>query len=73
MPPEPLYTVAELAEAWNCSRNHIYDLVNAGLLDTVDIGRRRPMTRIPQSAIQAFVHPDGLATVTPIQAAGKAA
>lgn len=54
MAPEALHTVAELAKAWRCSRNHIYDLIVAGRLRSVDIGIGRAKTRIPQSAIDEF-------------------
>lgn len=54
-PPETLHTVAELAAAWRCSKNHIYDLIASGALRSVNLTKSRAKTRIPESAVADFV------------------
>jgi excisionase family DNA binding protein len=51
---EPYYTVKEVAERFKVSRQAVYDWISEGRLRAVKVGNR---TRIPQSAIQAFVRP----------------
>lgn len=52
---EVMYPVAKVAELWDVSRQHIYDLIAAGKLRAVQLGEGRPKTRIPESAITAYV------------------
>lgn len=47
--------VREVAELWRCSRDHVYDLITAGQLRVVNLGRGRAKTRIPESELAAFV------------------
>ena len=51
---EPVFTVKEVAEHFKVSRQAIYDWITEGKLKAVKVGNR---TRIPESAIEAFVHP----------------
>lgn len=53
--PEALHTVAEVAAAWRCSKNHVYDLISSGDLRSVNLTRGRAKTRIPESALAEFV------------------
>lgn len=53
---EILYPVAEVAEKWRCSRDHIYDLISAGKLRTVPLGTgKRAKTRVPESALKEYI------------------
>ena len=52
---EELVPVAELAEKWRCSKNLIYDLIASGQLRSVNLGRGRAKTRIPESAIADYL------------------
>lgn len=52
---ERLYTVAEVAELWSCSRQHVYNLIARGELRRSDIGIRGAETRIPASVLAEFV------------------
>lgn len=53
---EPLYTVAEVAESWRCTRQHIYNLIARGQLRVVDTGSLgRTKTRVPESALVEFI------------------
>lgn len=52
---ETLYPVAELADLWRCSKNHIYDLIAARELRCVQLGNGRAKTRIPESAVAEFL------------------
>jgi len=52
---EPLYSVKNVADLWNCSPNHVYALIAAGELKTVDAGLTAAKTRIPESALAEFV------------------
>jgi len=47
-----LYTVAEVADMLAVSRQKVYDLFNAGELESVKVGGSR---RIPHQALEAFV------------------
>lgn len=50
------WSVAALAEAWECSRQHIYNLIAAGELAVFDIGtRRKPKTRISDASQRDYV------------------
>jgi excisionase family DNA binding protein len=50
-----MYPVAELAEMWRCSVDHIYDLIARREIRTVQLGIGRAKTRIPASAADEFV------------------
>jgi excisionase family DNA binding protein len=50
-----LYPVAEVAELWRCTRKHVYALIAAGHLRTVQVGMGRAKTRIPASAVEEFI------------------
>jgi excisionase family DNA binding protein len=52
---EAMYPVAEVAALWRVSRQHIYDLIAAGKLRSVQLGHGRARTRIPESAVNAYV------------------
>lgn len=52
---EALLPVSEVAELWRCSRDHVYDLIAAGQLRVVELGRGRAKTRVPQSAMDEYV------------------
>ncbi|MBA8794027.1 excisionase family DNA binding protein [Friedmanniella endophytica] len=47
-----LYSVAEVSEMLNLSKNRIYELIYAGELASIKIGRIR---RISKASIQRFV------------------
>lgn len=51
---EKVFTVKEVAEHFKVSRQAVYDWITEGRLRAVKIGNR---TRIPESAIEAFVRP----------------
>lgn len=65
MTAEILYPVAEVADLWRCSRRHVYDEINRGLLRTVNLGHGRAKTRIPASALDAYVAARGEGTEPP--------
>jgi len=50
-----MYPVAELAELWRCTPQHIYNLIAAKQLTSVQIGIGRAKTRVPASAAAEFV------------------
>ncbi|MES2211483.1 MAG: helix-turn-helix domain-containing protein [Chloroflexota bacterium] len=52
---EALLPVSEVAELWRCSKNHIYDLISAGTLRSVNLAGGRAKTRIPESALAEYV------------------
>ncbi len=54
MAAEILYTVAELAVMWRCSKNLIYDEIARGNLDKVNLGKGRAKTRVPESIADAY-------------------
>lgn len=54
MAPEPWHTVAELADAWRCSKDFIYDLISRGELRSLNLGSGRAKTRIPASAVTEY-------------------
>ena len=52
---ETLIPVAEVAVMWRCSKNYVYDLISRGELRSVNLGRGRAKTRVPESAIAEFI------------------
>jgi len=50
-----MYPVAELAALWRCTPQHIYNLIAAKQLASVQIGLGRAKTRVPASAAAEFV------------------
>lgn len=52
---EPMLTVAEVAKLWRCSKNYVYDRISTGELGAVDMPSGRAKTRIPESAVAAFI------------------
>lgn len=54
------YRPEELAEAWGCSRAHIYKLLDSGALKSLKIGRSR---RILVSAVEEFENGGGVDVV----------
>jgi len=55
MAAEEMHTVAELAKAWRCSNNFIYDLISAGKLRSVNLTDSRAKTRVPASAVREYL------------------
>lgn len=55
MPAETMHTVAELAEAWRCSKNFIYDLISNEKLRAVNLSAERAKTRVPESAVAEYI------------------
>lgn len=43
--PKLAYTVKEVAAMLSLSRSHLYELIHAGEIDTIKIGRARRITR----------------------------
>lgn len=59
MPPDVFLSVAQFAERWNCSRDHILAVISRGDVRAIDIslrgrGRHRPTWRIPLAEIEAL-------------------
>lgn len=54
MDDEQLFTVKEIADRFRVSRQAVYDWINQGKLRAIRIGDR---LRIPETAINEFVHP----------------
>lgn len=52
---EALLTVMEVAELWRCSKDTVYRHIAAKKLRSVDLGRGRAKTRVPESALAEFV------------------
>lgn len=52
---EELLPVAEVAQRWRCSKNHVYDLIANGELRAVHLGTGRAKTRISASAAEEFI------------------
>lgn len=52
---EALLPVAEVARLWRCSRDHVYDLISAGELRTVNLGTGRAKTRVPESSLAQYI------------------
>ena len=47
-------TVKEVALRWNCSEQHIIDLLEAGLLDGFDIACPHDFVRVPRSFLESL-------------------
>jgi excisionase family DNA binding protein len=48
--------VTEVAKLWDCSVQHVYNLIADGRLSVVDIGGgRRPKTRIAAAELDAYI------------------
>jgi excisionase family DNA binding protein len=52
---EALLPVTEVAALWRCSVDHVYDLIAAGKLRSLNLARGRAKTRVPESALAEFV------------------
>src|SRR5215831_5240929 len=50
VPGQP-YTVRSLAERWQCSESHVYNLINRGELAAKRLGK---LIRIPAAAVARF-------------------
>lgn len=50
-----MYSVKALAEEWECSDQHIYNLISRGELESVDIGHGKAKTRIPIAAVERYI------------------
>lgn len=50
-----MYSVKALADLWDLSVRHIYNLIASGELAAVDTGHGRAKTRIPASAADAYI------------------
>lgn len=51
-----LLTIPETADQLRCSTRHVYDLIAAGLLRPVDIGRGRSKTRVRSDDLDAYIN-----------------
>ena len=65
-----LLSVANVAERLGCSRSHVYTLIADGKLPTINIGRGRSITRIPESRVEKYIN-DGLTVRKPITEAAS--
>lgn len=57
--PEELYTIPETALRLGCSKNHVYRLIAAGVLNATDIaeeGARRTKLRVTEGSLADFLH-----------------
>lgn len=61
---EKQYTVKEIAEHFQVSRQSVYDWINDGKLKAIRVGER---IRIPRSALDEFIRPVQPGEVTPDQ------
>lgn len=51
-----LLAVAAIADQWNCSKDYVYDLINAGELPVVQLGRGdRNKYRVREEDVTAYV------------------
>jgi excisionase family DNA binding protein len=50
-----LFDIKTAAERLQCSRGHVYNLINDGLIPTVAIGRGRAKTRIREQDLDDFI------------------
>lgn len=57
------YTVSALADRWQCSEQHVYNLIKSGALTTFQIGTRRG-TRISEDEITRWESGKKKATAT---------
>lgn len=48
-------TLADVAERLCCSTRHIYNLINAGRLATVDVGLTGSKTRISEDEVGRYI------------------
>jgi len=56
-PPAPLdqlLTIPQVAEMAHVSRRTVYNWINSGLLERVDIGSGKPKTRISRTSLAQF-------------------
>lgn len=55
--PPRLLPIPNVAEVLGCSRGHVYTLIAAGLLNTVDIAPpgKASKTRVPESSLNAYI------------------
>ena len=58
---EKPYTVAALAEHWQCSDTFIYDLLNSGQLEGFKLGGK--LWRIKPGAVEAYEARDSVCTL----------
>lgn len=65
MTAEVLYPVSEVATLWRCSREHVYELIRRGRIRTVNLATGRAKTRIPESALKAYVRSLGGSSTEP--------
>lgn len=49
-----LLSIPEVAERLSCSPRHVYNLIAAGRLATVDIGMGRVKTRVPEAELGRY-------------------
>lgn len=54
-PGARLLTLADVAERLCCSTRHIYNLINAGRLATVDVGLTGSKTRISEDEVGRYI------------------
>ena len=52
---ETLLTIPQVAAALQVHRSSVYRYIADGMLTTVDIGRKRPKTRVRQAALDKFI------------------
>lgn len=55
MTADVLYPVTEVARMWRCSAEHVYEQIRRGRLRTVNVAHSRAKTRVPASAIAAYL------------------
>lgn len=55
MAAKRLLAVSEVAEAWGCCVQHVYNLIAAGHLTTVNIGMGRAKTRIHEDEVARYI------------------
>lgn len=65
MTAEALLPVTEVAALWRCSPDTVYRLIARGRIRTVNLGRGKAKTRIPESALEAYVKSLSTATEPP--------
>lgn len=64
------YSVKALAERWQCSPRHIYDLIDAGKLSTFSIGSKRG-TRISDAEVERWESGEKRHTETETSSSGS--
>ena len=55
MSAEILYPVSEVAKLLHCSTEHVYEQIRRGRLRTVNLAHGKAKTRVPESALAAYV------------------